>query len=60
LAAFSLPFLTLWLSPQHYGYAPAVAIFACCWMVIAKHRQNIARLAQGTELRFGTPRKSAA
>ena len=58
VAAFSLPFLTLWLSSQRYGYVSAVAIFVCCWMVIVKHKQNIIRLIQGTELRFGAPRKA--
>ncbi len=60
LAAFSLPFLTLWLSPGRYGYVSAIAIFVCCWMVIVKHKQNIVRLAQGSELRFGSPGKSGA
>ena len=60
LAAFLLPFLTLWLSRERYGYVSAAAIFVCCWMVIVKHQQNIVRLVQGTENRFGTPRKNGA
>jgi acyl phosphate:glycerol-3-phosphate acyltransferase len=60
LAAIVLPFLTLWLSPGRYGYASGAAVFASCWIVIVKHRQNIQRLIQGTEHRFGSPRKTSA
>jgi acyl phosphate:glycerol-3-phosphate acyltransferase len=60
LAAVVLPFLTLWLSPGRYGYASGAAVFACCWIVIVKHRQNIVRLMQGTEHGFGPPRKTGA
>ena len=60
LAAFVLPFLTLWMSPGRYGYVSGVAVFVCCWMVIVKHRQNIVRLAQGTEHGFGASRKTGA
>jgi glycerol-3-phosphate acyltransferase PlsY len=58
LAAFVLPFLTLWLSPGKYSYASGAAVFVCCWMVIVKHRQNIVRLVQGTEHRFGAAKKT--
>jgi glycerol-3-phosphate acyltransferase PlsY len=58
LAAVVLPFLTLWLSPGRYGYVSGAAMFACCWIVIAKHRANIVRLKQGTEHRFGSSRKN--
>ena len=60
LAAVVLPFLTLWLSPGRYGYVSGAAMFACCWIVIAKHRANIVRLMQGTEHRFGASRKNGA
>jgi acyl phosphate:glycerol-3-phosphate acyltransferase len=60
LAAAVLPFLTLWLSPGRYGYLSGAAVFVCCWIVIVKHRQNIVRLMQGTELGFGASRKSRA
>jgi acyl phosphate:glycerol-3-phosphate acyltransferase len=60
LAAVVLPFLTLWLSPGKYGYASGAAVFACCWIVIVKHRQNIVRLVQGTEHGFGPARKTGA
>jgi glycerol-3-phosphate acyltransferase PlsY len=60
LAAVVLPFLTLWLSPGRYGYASGAAVFACCWIVIVKHRQNIVRLMQGTEHGFGRSRKTGA
>src|SRR3984885_8341245 len=58
LAAVVLPFLTLWLSPGRYGYVSGAAVFVSCWMVIAKHRQNIVRLLQGTEHRFGAAKKT--
>jgi acyl phosphate:glycerol-3-phosphate acyltransferase len=58
LAAAVLPFLTLWLSPGRYGYVSGAAMFACCWIVIAKHRANIVRLMRGTEHRFGSSRKN--
>ena len=52
LAAVVLPFLTLSLSPGKNGYVSGAAMFACCWLVIVKHRANIVRLLQGTEHRF--------
>jgi glycerol-3-phosphate acyltransferase PlsY len=58
LAAVVLPFLTLWMSPGRYGYVSGVAVFVSCWMVILKHRQNIVRLLQGTEHRFGAAKKT--
>jgi glycerol-3-phosphate acyltransferase PlsY len=60
LAAVVLPFLTLWLSPGRYGYVSGAAMFACCWIVIVKHRANIVRLMRGTEHRFGASRKNGA
>ena len=60
LAAAVLPFLTLWLSPGRYGYVSGAAMFACCWIVIVKHRANIVRLMRGTEHRFGASRKTGA
>ena len=60
VAAFVLPFLTLWLSPQRYSYPSVAAIFVCCWMVIVKHKPNIIRLMHGTENRIGSPRKPGA
>jgi acyl phosphate:glycerol-3-phosphate acyltransferase len=58
LAAVVLPFLTLWLSRGRYGYVSGTGVFVSCWMVIAKHRQNIVRLLQGTEHRFGAAKKT--
>ncbi len=60
LAAIVLPFLTLWLSPNTYGYASGTLVFVCCWMVIVKHWQNILRLMRGTEHGFGASRKTGA
>jgi acyl phosphate:glycerol-3-phosphate acyltransferase len=54
VAAFALPFLTLWLSRQRYSMISVVAIFATCWLVIVKHKQNIVRLMQGNENRIGS------
>jgi glycerol-3-phosphate acyltransferase PlsY len=59
LAALVLPFLTLWLSPSRYGYAAEAAIFVCCYIVVAKHHQNILRLIQGTEHGFGAKKSGA-
>jgi acyl phosphate:glycerol-3-phosphate acyltransferase len=60
LAAVVLPFLTLWFSPRRYGYASGAVVFACCWIVIVKHWQNIVRLMHGTEHRFGGSGKTGA
>ncbi len=58
LAAVVLPFLTLWLSPWTYNYATGAAVFASCWLVVAKHWPNIQRLMHGTENRFGKSKKA--
>jgi glycerol-3-phosphate acyltransferase PlsY len=60
VAAVLLPFLTLWICRGRYSAATSVAVFATCWIVVAKHWPNILRLARGTELRFGASRKTAA
>ena len=60
LAAVLLPFLTVWLSPAHFGYVTCVGVFASCWLVVLKHRQNIVRLMHGTEHGFGASRKKEA
>jgi len=59
-AAVLLPFLTIWFCPGRYGYASGAAVFLSCWMVVAKHWQNMLRLVRGTEHRFGASRKTAA
>ena len=59
VAAVLLPFLTVLFSPARYGYATGAAIFVSCWMVVAKHRQNIQRLLRGTEHGFGASSKKA-
>ena|SRR6201996_3473516 len=59
-AAVLLPFLTIWLCPHEYSPAATVAIFAGCWLVVAKHWQNMIRLVRGTENRLGSSRKAAA
>jgi glycerol-3-phosphate acyltransferase PlsY len=60
VAALSLPLLTVWFSPGRYGYATGAAVFASCWMVVAKHWQNMQRLMRGTEHRFGKSKETAA
>lgn len=57
LAAITLPFLTLWLSANKFGYATGTIVFASCWLVVVKHWPNILRLMNGTEHRFGASRK---
>ncbi len=57
LAAITLPFLTLWLSANKFGYATGTIVFASCWLVAVKHWPNILRLINGTEHRFGASRK---
>ena len=59
VAAVLLPFLTVWFCPGRYGFASGAAVFAACWLVVAKHWQNIFRLVRGTEHRFGASRKTA-
>jgi glycerol-3-phosphate acyltransferase PlsY len=54
LTAFALPILTLGLSRQRYDLVSVIAIFATCWLVIVKHKQNIVRLVQGNENRIGS------
>lgn len=60
IAAVLLPFLTLWLCPGRYSYASGAAVFASCWIVVAKHWPNMLRLVRGSEHRFGSSRKTAA
>jgi acyl phosphate:glycerol-3-phosphate acyltransferase len=59
LAAVVLPFLTLWLSPGKYGWGWGAVVFLSCYIVIAKHRENIKRLIQGTEHGFGARKTTA-
>ena len=59
VAALLLPFLTLWMCPGRYTSVWRVTIFVTCWLVVAKHWQNMARLARGTEHRLGRSKPTA-
>ncbi len=58
-AAIALPFLTLLLSPAAHTNFFRIVVFCCSALVIAKHKANIIRLANGSEYRFGKPRTTA-
>jgi acyl phosphate:glycerol-3-phosphate acyltransferase len=60
LAAAAMPFLALFLSPNKPTSILVAIICLCSLLVIAKHRDNIVRLAHGTEYRFGKPRPTTA
>jgi glycerol-3-phosphate acyltransferase PlsY len=49
-AALSLPFLSAWLAPGD-GRVPAAA--AAALLIVVRHRDNLRRLAAGTEPRLG-------
>jgi glycerol-3-phosphate acyltransferase PlsY len=53
LAAVSFPIFAMFLPHAPYGPWLAAVIVIVPVIVIAKHRQNIARLVNGTEYRFG-------
>ncbi len=55
VASLAVPFLTLLFSRGPHTSLFVVALFLCAALVIGKHSRNIARLAQGTEFRFGKP-----
>ena len=55
VAAFSLPFLTLWLMPDSPTYLVFTALTGL--VIIYAHRKNISRLLKGTETRFNVGRK---
>lgn len=52
LAAIALPFLTLLLSPGVHTLLFRFVLFCCSFLVIFKHKSNIARLLRGAEYRF--------
>jgi len=60
LAAIAFPIFAMLL--PHLAYHPwlIAVIILVPIIVIAKHRQNIARLLNGTEYRFGKPKASQA
>jgi glycerol-3-phosphate acyltransferase PlsY len=57
-ASLSLPFFVLLFSRAPSTGVFRVALFLCAVLVIGKHGRNIARLARGTEYRFGKPREA--
>lgn len=60
LAAVVFPFFALLLPHVPYGPWLTAVIFIVPVIVIAKHHQNIARLMNGTEYRFGKTRTTHA
>jgi glycerol-3-phosphate acyltransferase PlsY len=52
-AALALPFLSAWLAP---GRGRVEAAAACALLIVARHRDNLRRLAAGTEPRLGERR----
>ena len=60
LAAVVFPPAALLLPHAPYGPWLTAVIFIVPIIIIARHRQNIARLIHGTEYRFGKPKASQA
>lgn len=60
LAAIVFPPAALLLPHSPYGPWLTAVIFIVPIIVIAKHHQNISRLLNGTEYRFGKPKASQA
>jgi acyl phosphate:glycerol-3-phosphate acyltransferase len=60
VSAVVLPFLTLLISSSRHTNLFRILIFCCSAIVIAKHKENIVRLAQGAEYRFGKTRPTEA
>ena len=49
-----------WAWPRPDAVATAISTCVGCFIVIAKHHENIRRLLSGTESRFSTSSKSEA
>ena len=60
IAAIMLPFLTLFLSPGPHTTLFRILVFCCSVLVVVKHKENIVRLARGSEYRFGKPKPTTA
>ncbi len=60
LAALAFPVFALLMPPAPRTPFATAVLFLVPLIVIAKHRQNIARLISGTEYRFGKTRTGAA
>lgn len=60
LSAAAFPFLALFLPHPPRTLWASVVLFLVPLIVIAKHHQNIARLVNGTEYRFGKTRTNPA
>ena len=60
LSAAAFPFIALLLKQRQQTAWSTAVLFLIPFIVIVKHRQNIARLLSGTEYRFGKARTTAA
>lgn len=60
VAAVAFPVIALLLHERPRTAWSTVVLFLIPFIVIVKHRQNIARLLSGTEYRFGKTRTTAA
>lgn len=60
LAAIAFPVFAMLLPHRSYTPLLIAVIFVVPIIVIARHHQNIARLLNGTEYRFGKPRATHA
>lgn len=60
VAAIALPLAALWLYRGSHTEIFLIVLFVVPTIIIVKHHQNIGRLLNGTEYRFGKPKGSAA
>lgn len=52
LAAAAFPLIAWWINPAQRTAIPALLMVACSVLIILRHKDNIRRLAAGTENRF--------
>lgn len=59
VAAAAFPFLVLWLDREKNTPLFLSVVFFCAFLIVVKHHQNIRRLLNGTEYRFGKRKAEA-
>jgi acyl phosphate:glycerol-3-phosphate acyltransferase len=59
IAAAAFPFLVLWLNRTKNTSLFLTVVFVSAFLIVAKHHQNIRRLLNGTEYRFGRRKAEA-